>query len=63
MIHSQNGLFQTVGSMPEPELRDRTAALAKFAALSNLPVIAIASIQQGPNGPKPMPASFRPACC
>jgi hypothetical protein len=35
---------QAVGSMPVPGLSDRTAALAKLAALSNIPVIAIASI-------------------
>ena len=31
LIDHQSGLFQTVGDMPMPELRQRAAALAKIA--------------------------------
>jgi nicotinamidase-related amidase len=51
LIDHQSGLFQTVKDMPMPELRAHTAALAKMATLSNLPVITSASVPQGPNGP------------
>ncbi|MBD8511958.1 hydrolase [Photobacterium sp. WH77] len=51
LIDHQSGLFQTVGDMPMPELRQRAAALAKMATLSELPVITTASVPQGPNGP------------
>lgn len=51
LIDHQSGLFQTVGDMPMPELRQRAAALAKIAALANIPVITTASVPQGPNGP------------
>ena len=51
LIDHQSGLFQTVGNMPMPELRQRTAALAKIASLANIPVITTASVPQGPNGP------------
>ncbi|WP_151706345.1 hydrolase [Acinetobacter sp. TUM15064] len=51
LIDHQSGLFQTVGDMPMPELRQRAAALAKIASLTNIPVITTASVPQGPNGP------------
>lgn len=51
LIDHQSGLFQTVGDMPMPELRQRAAALAKIASLANMPVITTASVPQGPNGP------------
>jgi nicotinamidase-related amidase len=51
LIDHQSGLFQTVGDMPMPELRQRAAALASMATLSKLPVITTASVPQGPNGP------------
>lgn len=51
LIDHQSGLFQTVGDMPMPELRQRAAALAKIATLANIPVITTASVPQGPNGP------------
>jgi nicotinamidase-related amidase len=51
LIDHQSGLFQTVGDMPMPELRDRAAALAKMATLAKLPVITTASVPEGPNGP------------
>lgn len=51
LIDHQSGLFQTVADMPMTELRQRAAALAKIASLSNLPVITTASVPQGPNGP------------
>lgn len=51
LIDHQSGLFQTVGDMPMPELRQRAAALAKMATLCKIPVITTASVPQGPNGP------------
>lgn len=51
LIDHQSGLFQTVGDMPMTELRRNATALAKAAALAQLPVITTASVPQGPNGP------------
>ncbi|WP_412549985.1 isochorismatase family protein [Sinorhizobium medicae] len=51
LIDHQSGLFQTVGDMPMPTLRNHAAALAKMATLCNMPVITTASVPQGPNGP------------
>lgn len=51
LIDHQSGLFQTVKDMPMTTLRDHAAALAKIATLSKLPVITMASVPQGPNGP------------
>ena len=51
LIDHQSGLFQTVGDMPMPELRQRAVALAKIASLAKIPVITTASVPQGPNGP------------
>ncbi|RUZ75610.1 isochorismatase family protein [Mesorhizobium sp. M7A.F.Ca.US.006.01.1.1] len=51
LIDHQSGLFQTIGDMPMPVLRNHAAALARMAALSKIPVITTASVPQGPNGP------------
>jgi len=51
LIDHQSGLFQTIGDMPMPVLRNHAAALAKMASLAKLPVITMASVPQGPNGP------------
>lgn len=51
LIDHQSGLFQTVGDMPMPALRNHAAALAKMATLCKIPVITTASVPQGPNGP------------
>lgn len=51
LIDHQSGLFQTVGDMPMPALRNHAAALARMATLAKLPVITTASVPQGPNGP------------
>lgn len=51
LIDHQSGLFQTIGDMPMPALRNHAAALAKMASLSKIPVITTASVPQGPNGP------------
>lgn len=51
LIDHQSGLFQTVGDMPMPALRNHAAALAKIATLAKIPVITTASVPQGPNGP------------
>jgi nicotinamidase-related amidase len=51
LIDHQSGLFQTVGDMPMPVLRNHAAALAKMATLCKMPVITTASVPQGPNGP------------
>ena len=46
LIDHQSGLFQTIGDMPMPELRQRAAALARMAALAKLPVITTASCRR-----------------
>lgn len=51
LIDHQSGLFQTVGDMPMPALRNHAAALARMATLCKMPVITTASVPQGPNGP------------
>jgi len=51
LIDHQSGLFQTVGDMAMPALRNHAAALAKMATLCKMPVITTASVPQGPNGP------------
>jgi nicotinamidase-related amidase len=51
LIDHQSGLFQTVGDMPMPVLRNHATALAKMASLCKIPVITTASVPQGPNGP------------
>jgi len=51
LIDHQSGLFQTIGDMPMPVLRNHAAALANMASLAKLPVITTASVPQDPNGP------------
>lgn len=51
LIDHQSGLFQTVGDMPMPTLRNHATALARMATLAKMPVITTASVPQGPNGP------------
>ncbi|MDM1556202.1 MULTISPECIES: isochorismatase family protein [Chryseobacterium] len=51
LIDHQSGLFQVVKDVPVTELRTNAIALAKIAALYNMPVITTASEPWGPNGP------------
>ena len=51
LLDHQSGLFQTVKDISVTELRSNTAALAKVAALHQIPVITTASEPGGPNGP------------
>jgi nicotinamidase-related amidase len=51
LLDHQSGLFQTVKDISVSELRANTIALAKLAALLNIPVITTASEPNGPNGP------------
>src|SRR6202142_4204836 len=51
LLDHQSGLFQNVKDISVAELRANTTALAKFAALTNLPLITTASVPDGPNGP------------
>ena len=50
-LDHQSGLFQTVKDISVNELRANTAALAKVAAIHQIPVIITASEPGGPNGP------------
>lgn len=51
LIDHQSGLFQTVKDIEVTALRNNVAALAKVAALENIPVFTTASEPNGPNGP------------
>ena len=51
LLDHQSGLFQNVHDISVTELRANTTALAKLAALINLPLIITASVPDGPNGP------------
>src|SRR5467141_3251418 len=51
LLDHQSGLFQNVKDISVAELRANATALAKFAALTNLPLITTASVPDGPNGP------------
>jgi nicotinamidase-related amidase len=51
LLDHQSGLFQNVKDISVAELRANTTALAKLAALCQIPVITTASIPEGPNGP------------
>jgi nicotinamidase-related amidase len=51
LIDHQSGLFNLVKDMPVVELRNNVIALAKVAAMQNIPVITTASVPEGPNGP------------
>src|SRR5262247_2752851 len=51
LLDHQSGLFQNVKDISVAELRANTTALAKLAALHQIPVITTASEPNGPNGP------------
>ncbi|MGA6119127.1 isochorismatase family protein [Sphingobacterium anhuiense] len=51
LIDHQSGLFQTVKDIEVPTLRSNVSALARIAAIENIPVITTASEPKGPNGP------------
>ncbi|AQT67786.1 Isochorismatase family protein [Anaerohalosphaera lusitana] len=51
LIDHQAGLFNLVKDMPVAQLRNNVIALAKAAALLDIPVITTASVPEGPNGP------------
>src|SRR5712671_77126 len=51
LLDHQSGLFQNVKDISVAELRANTTALAKLAALIDLPLIITASVPDGPNGP------------
>jgi nicotinamidase-related amidase len=51
LLDHQSGLFQNVKDISVAELRANATALAKLAALLQIPVITTASVPDGPNGP------------
>lgn len=51
LLDHQAGLFQTVKDISVAQLRTNTTALAKLAALMEIPLITTASVPEGPNGP------------
>jgi len=51
LLDHQSGLFENVKDISVAELRANTTALAKLAALMEIPVIQTASVPDGPNGP------------
>src|SRR5258706_5121350 len=51
LLDHQTGTFQNVKDIAVADLRRNTTALAKLAALIDLPLIITASIPEGPNGP------------
>jgi nicotinamidase-related amidase len=51
LLDHQAGLFQNVKDISVAELRANTTALAKLAALIEIPLITTASVPDGPNGP------------
>jgi nicotinamidase-related amidase len=51
LLDHQSGLFQNVKDIGVAELRANVTALAKLAALQQIPVITTASVPDGPNGP------------
>ncbi|HEX5082523.1 MAG TPA: isochorismatase family protein [Blastocatellia bacterium] len=51
LLDHQSGLLQTVKDISVAELRANVTALAKLAALQQIPVIMTASEPNGPNGP------------
>src|SRR5437867_11068244 len=51
LLDHQSGLFQNVKDISITELRANTTALAKLAALHQIPVITTASVPDGRNGP------------
>jgi len=51
LLEHQSGLFQNVKEISVAELRANTIALAKLAALLEIPLITTASVPEGLNGP------------
>ncbi|MPY55891.1 isochorismatase family protein [Streptomyces spongiae] len=51
MVDHQSGLLQIVDDLPISELRTNVSALVKAATLAGVPVVATASVPEGPNGP------------
>src|SRR5215469_2340416 len=51
LLDHQSGFFQNVKDISVAELRANVTALAKLAALQQIPVITTASVPDGPNGP------------
>jgi nicotinamidase-related amidase len=51
MVDHQSGLLQVVNDLSIRELRTNVAVLSKAATLAGLPVVATASVPEGPNGP------------
>lgn len=51
LVDHQSGLFQVVGDLSVPDLRRNATVLAKVAGKTGMPVVATASVPQGPNGP------------
>src|SRR5271167_4683642 len=51
LLDHQSGLFQNVKDISVAELRANVSALAKLAALFEIPLITTASVPEGPNGP------------
>src|SRR6516162_3964236 len=51
LLDHQSGLFQNVKDISGAELRANVTALAKMAALFEIPLITTASVPEGPNGP------------
>ena len=51
LLDHQSGLFQNVKDISVAELRANVTALAKMAALFEIPLITTASVPEGPNGP------------
>jgi nicotinamidase-related amidase len=51
LLDHQSGLFQNVKDISITDLRANTTALAKLAAIHDIPVITTASVPDGPNGP------------
>src|ERR1700730_13015872 len=51
LLDHQAGLFQNVKDINVAELRANATALAKLAALMQIPLVTTASVPDGPNGP------------
>ncbi|RKT87302.1 Nicotinamidase-related amidase [Saccharopolyspora antimicrobica] len=51
LIDHQSGLFQVVSDQSYRQARANAVALARLAALVDMPVITTASVPDGPNGP------------
>lgn len=51
LVDHQSGLLQTVNDVNISELRINLASITKAASLAEVPVVATASVPEGPNGP------------